>query len=199
MTVINRSKQKGAVLLVALVVLLVMTLAGVGAMRISITEARTAGAFSERNLMFQAAELGLDAGEEFVQNSGFGRSDHTDCNAEDNPKCFNDTCANNGLCFGGEFIPSNKCEVGDDYFQAPGVWNDDEKHRTSQFVINGRTVDVRRIIEFRCFAPRNPDVALPDPLPAPPDVFWVAMYRVTALAEQPGGARVMLQSMYRAN
>lgn len=191
-------QQKGAVLLVALVVLLVMTLAGVGAMRLSITEARTAGAFSERNLMFQAAELGLDAGERFVLNSGFGTSDHTNCSVDDNPNCFNASCTN-GLCFDGDYTPDNQCQVGNDFFQSPDVWNEADNYRTNQFTINGRQVTVRQIVEFRCFAPRNPEVALPDPLPAPPDVFWVAMYRVSALAEQPGGARVMLQSTYRAN
>jgi type IV pilus assembly protein PilX len=58
------SHQRGAVLVVALLMLLVMTVLGVTAMQMSRSEERMAGNSRDINLAFQGAEAGLRDGEE---------------------------------------------------------------------------------------------------------------------------------------
>jgi type IV pilus assembly protein PilX len=58
------SRQHGAVLVVALLMLLVMTVLGVTAMQMSRMEERMAGNSRDINLAFQGAEAGLRDGEE---------------------------------------------------------------------------------------------------------------------------------------
>lgn len=59
-------KQQGAVLIVSLIMLLVMTLIGVSAMRATILEEKMAGNYRDSNIAFQAAEAVLrDAEAEF--------------------------------------------------------------------------------------------------------------------------------------
>ncbi len=60
---LNPEKQKGAVLIVALVILLVLTVLGVAIMESSVVEERMAGNVLDRNITFQAAEAALRAGE----------------------------------------------------------------------------------------------------------------------------------------
>jgi type IV pilus assembly protein PilX len=55
--------QKGAALIIGLIILVVLTLIGVQAMRTSIVQERMAGNMRERNVAFQAAEAALRVGE----------------------------------------------------------------------------------------------------------------------------------------
>ena len=58
----------GAALAIALVFLLVLTIVAVTAMRTTIMEERMAGGLRDYNLAFQAAELALRAGEQWVES-----------------------------------------------------------------------------------------------------------------------------------
>ena len=71
-SIVNRRtpNQQGAVLIIALVMLLVLTLLGVSVMESSVVEQRMAGNNLDRNIAFQAAEASLRAGEAVV--AGFG-------------------------------------------------------------------------------------------------------------------------------
>lgn len=60
----GRSSQRGAVLLVSLLILLVLTIIGINGMSVSTLEETMAGNFRDRNLAFQAAEAALRKGEE---------------------------------------------------------------------------------------------------------------------------------------
>jgi type IV pilus assembly protein PilX len=62
-----RKSQKGAVLVVSLLLLLVMTLLGLTAMQMTRMEERMAGNLSDRNLAFQGAEAGLRDAEDWVR------------------------------------------------------------------------------------------------------------------------------------
>jgi type IV pilus assembly protein PilX len=55
--------QQGAVLIVGLIILVVLTLLGVQAMRTNVAQERMAGNMRERNVAFQAAEAVLRVGE----------------------------------------------------------------------------------------------------------------------------------------
>lgn len=78
--------QRGAVLIVSLVILLVMTLLGVTAMQGTTLEEKMAGNLRQRNIAFQSAESALRASEAFIEsvvtigafdgtNGLFGRND----------------------------------------------------------------------------------------------------------------------------
>jgi len=64
-----KKNQQGAVLIIALIMLLILTLLGVAVMESSVVEERMAGNSMDRNIAFQAAEAGLNAGE--VRISGW--------------------------------------------------------------------------------------------------------------------------------
>lgn len=66
-------RQAGAILVVSLILLLIMTLIGVFAMRGTIMEERMAGNMRDRSLAFQAAEGGLRDGEGWLdaQTDGY--------------------------------------------------------------------------------------------------------------------------------
>jgi len=62
-------RQRGAVLITGLVILLLMTIIGVVAMRHSLLEERMSGNFKELQRSFQAAEAGLRHGESYARSS----------------------------------------------------------------------------------------------------------------------------------
>lgn len=55
----NPSRQKGAVLIVALMILVILTLLGISAMRFTILETRMTANMTESNRAFQVAEIGV--------------------------------------------------------------------------------------------------------------------------------------------
>ena len=63
----NNRKERGAVLIVSLIFLLLMTLLGVTAMRMTMMQERMAGNLREAALTFQAAEVGLSTAENQLQ------------------------------------------------------------------------------------------------------------------------------------
>ena len=64
----QRSQQRGAVLVVSLLLLLVMTVLALGASRVTRMQERMAGNARDHDLAFQSAEAGLRAGERLVDN-----------------------------------------------------------------------------------------------------------------------------------
>lgn len=67
--VVVDSRQRGAVLLVGLIMVLLMTIVGLAAIRSSGLQETMAGNMRERNLAFQAAEASLRVGEALVENN----------------------------------------------------------------------------------------------------------------------------------
>ena len=67
----NRStgRERGALLIVALVFLVIMTVLGVTAMRTTTLQERMAGNVRDSNLAFQSAEAALREGEQFLQQA----------------------------------------------------------------------------------------------------------------------------------
>ena len=59
--------QRGAVLAISLIMLLVLTLLGVTAMRTTVLEEKMAGNMNDRNVAFQAAETALRDGEALIE------------------------------------------------------------------------------------------------------------------------------------
>jgi type IV pilus assembly protein PilX len=85
----RRSRQCGAVLVVSLLLLLIMTVIGVAAMSTNSLEERIAGNLGDRDLAFQAAESALRDAENFINGvaiiTAFDGNNGLLC--EDNPTC----------------------------------------------------------------------------------------------------------------
>lgn len=64
-----RPSQQGAVLFIALIMLLVMTLIGVTSMSSTLMEERMAGNMREINIAFQSAEAALREGEKYLEGA----------------------------------------------------------------------------------------------------------------------------------
>lgn len=62
------SSQKGAVLIVGLIMVLLMTIVGLAAIRGSGLQEAMAGNMRDRNIAFQAAEAGLREGEDYLED-----------------------------------------------------------------------------------------------------------------------------------
>ena len=85
-------QQRGAVLIISLVLLLVLTIIGVTGMRTTILEEKMAGNLRDKNLAFQAAETALRDGEDLVSNlvaiSSFDGSGGKLGSSDDDPDFF---------------------------------------------------------------------------------------------------------------
>lgn len=64
--------QRGVVLILGLIMLLLMTIVGLAAIRGTGLQEAMAGNMRDRNLAFQAAEAGLRDGEEFIRSTDIG-------------------------------------------------------------------------------------------------------------------------------
>ncbi len=100
----NRRRQRGAVLIISLLILLVMTMIGIVAMDSTTLEEKMAGNTRQRDLAFQAAEAGLRDGEtDLVMHSPVGF----------------DTSCTNGLCL----VVTSGSTSTTPYWEIPGDWN----------------------------------------------------------------------------
>ena len=69
----HATRQRGAVLIVSLIILIVITMIAAGSMRGTILEEKMAGNTRDRNLAFQAAESAVREGEMFIDSvAGLG-------------------------------------------------------------------------------------------------------------------------------
>jgi len=66
---ISHTPQRGAVLVVSLIVLLIMTIVGVSSIKTTTLEERMAGNLRDQNLSFQSAEAALIEGEKFLEDN----------------------------------------------------------------------------------------------------------------------------------
>lgn len=79
------ASQSGAVLFVAMIFLIVMTLLGISNMQSGLMEEKMAGAFRDRNsLAFESAELALREGEKYLNNVAVGPFNDTIDGLHDN-------------------------------------------------------------------------------------------------------------------
>lgn len=62
-------RQKGAALIISLLILLVMTLIGLSGMQTTVLEEKMAGNFKDRNMSLQAAESALRSAENFLNTT----------------------------------------------------------------------------------------------------------------------------------
>ena len=179
-------KAQGSVLLVTLILLLIMTAAGLTAVRMSTLEHKVSGNYLDQQMAFHAAELALLEAESHIATTQIDLTD------------FDSGCSG-GQCFSGsEADDISSCTPGSTTsWLNEVIWETSNFHRTATIVIDGIATRAKYIIEFRCYVARETEGPLPD-ITNPVD--WALYFRITALAT--GGtdsARVMLQTTYKKN
>lgn len=169
--------QRGAALVVGMLLLLVLTVVGVTGMSTAVLEQKMAANYRDRDLAFQAAEFALREGERYVQNTVLDASNF-------------DAACNGGMC-----LPADAANGDIPVWRDTtlNVWSNSGRHRTYQI----NAAEVRSlpiyIIEWMGYVP--PVGSAPTYSPGPGDP---QMFRITAVGY--GGtdaARVMLQSTYQ--
>ena len=173
-------KQRGAVLIVSLIFLLVMTILILASMRGTVMQERMAGNLYDRSLAFQAAEAALRAGETFVELNA--------------PKPTATAC-DNGTC--------GKPDPDED-----PVWKDDENWEDAHSAEDGHghaiqvgdlPVPPQFLVEL--LADDMPEVNICESTAIDPDAPCFSgpeglRYRITARSGEAGRAVVVLQSIY---
>ena len=203
----KKQAQRGAALVVALVVLAVVTVIGVTSMQSSNTELKLAASLRDREFAFQAAEAALAE----ISSGLFANPPSSSVLIEDCPgsdgtySCFNRTC-DGGLCFAGSFESMDDqiyCEATDasalqrsvEFWSdsSLAVWKDANKHQT--IAIDGVTTPVKYITEFRCFVPKHEQT--PFSTKDGQRNNGAPTYRVTVVAKGNGNrSTIALQSTY---
>lgn len=173
-------KQRGAILVVALIFLVVMTLLILASIRGTVMQERMASNLYDRSLAFQAAEAALREGERFV--------------LESSPKPTAIGCTS-GNC--------TKPEAGDTpVWQDEDIWED--AHSTADghgHVIQIGDLPVPPTFLVELLADDMPEVNLCESTAIDPDAPCYSgpeglRYRITARSGEEGRAVVILQSVY---
>ncbi len=204
LNIIFLPRQRGAALVVSLVLLAVVTLIGVTGMQHSTTELKMATAAQDHATAFAAAEAALVQVEQQLALSPPDREKLlSTCTGAG---CFNKTC-NGGLCFQGSFINVDSefdCKVSDPTGKIAVIdfWSDSTLNiwktatRYKKIKIDRLEADVKYITEFLCYVKR--DATTPFSGNTGEKNNGAPLFRITAFAEGNGlRGRVMLQSTYK--
>lgn len=193
--------QRGAVLILSMVILLIMTLIGTANMQSSGFQQKMAANTKARQEAFEVAESTLRFVEETFQQSYSGiKSEQAlimNCNSGDS-NCFEDTCAG-GLCFEGVIDTASRpnCEVQESTaYLDENLWEQDSRHLKATGLLGGNAAnylnDPKYIIEFLCYVKASSTLLCNSNTSCSP------YFRVTTLVEREGvAARVMLSSTFR--
>jgi type IV pilus assembly protein PilX len=166
----KHKKQSGAVLIIAMVTLLILTILGVAVMESSVIEERMAGNYMDRNRAFQAAELALRDAEQWVGSQPSAPI----------------AGASAVYVFGGP-VPA-----------APSWWADAAVD-DAWWTANGTAADSSAALEGVPAQPRyiiEEYNAVCDTLVDPNSSDCIFVYRVTAMAWSGRNTTVMLQSLF---
>ncbi|WP_370981552.1 PilX N-terminal domain-containing pilus assembly protein [Agaribacterium sp. ZY112] len=203
------SQQKGATLIVALIILLVMTLLGMSSMRSTNTQLKMVTYNQNRLQAFKLAESALEWVEDDFGLNGHSINAVQDCTT-DSASCFGSTCLG-GLCFNGNYLSANatynephECALStvspplQPYWVRSdlSVWQTSSRHKTVNISGYPGFSDPKYIAEFLCYSDLDANSALLCASGSPNNC--IALYRFTVLAEsRDAKSRVMLQSVAR--
>lgn len=183
-------RQRGALLVVTLIILLIVSLLGMASMDTSGLEMRMTSNSRDQQQAFEAAEYTLS----WVQHElldTFSKQDISSvigCGSS----CFDPSCSS-GYCFQGQspFEPVN-CVLdapSEEAYMNPATWAAGSSlHQT--LLIPSIDISSRYIIEYRCFTALDPSLAFH------PETNYTRMFRITAYAIGPAGrGRAMLRAV----
>ncbi len=204
------SAQRGATLIVALVILAVVTLLGVTSIRSSSLELKMAASARDRSVAFQAAEAALLTIERNLMAAPPRRSallpgcDPAAGVADPQAQCFVPDCSL-GHCFTGRFAGTTQnsdCRLADasgvinQPWKNPDLWSQPESHAVVEVArtdLVDTSLEVKYLVEFMCFILPAEITSLESN--SDPFKEAVPLYRVTVMAEgEAQRASVMLQS-----
>lgn len=203
-------RQKGAALIISLIILGVLTLIGVTSMQRSGLELKMVSSAHDRSVAFEGVETALLKIEEQLSSNPPPLANHySNCSGLG---CFNTECKN-GLCFAGEFYPSQEraqCYISDpESKNQKDFWSDNELDvwasaaRHSTISIDGLNTPVKYIIEFLCFTNVGAELGAGfstqgATATTSENENYKPLYRITAMASgNASRATVVLQSTYR--
>ena len=193
-------KQKGATLIVALVLLAVVTVLGVAGMRTTNLEMKMIASARDQAMAFEAVEAALIAAEKTLEGDALRLK----------AQLLNDyknlTACTNGKCFDGVYnpeLPLNQCVVGT---ERPWLnttnWPTGNVNKVDVQLEAGKVISAHYIIEFRCFTLKEPaKVSFEDDTQdGVASELYMPLFRITARAEGLGQrAQVAAQSTIRIN
>jgi Tfp pilus assembly protein PilX len=192
--------QRGSTLIVSLILLTIITVAGLATMGTSQYDEMVTASQRQRAVTLQLAENALrQISENLVTqyNNDGGVSLHE--------TQFSQDCSN-GLCLTMRTVPGE--EVGGSRHCTPTgvtpwhdgeVFEDSDRHLTVPGFINDQSYDVSYILEWRCMVPKVAENMPPrkDKEHYNKPHYWTPAYRITVLAQGPGNTEVMLQSLLK--
>lgn len=194
-------RQKGNVLVVTLILLLVFTMLGTASIGDVSLNQRISANYRDGNISFQAAEAVLKEAEEVALGLGATHewvNFEAACNGDD---CFTTTC-NGGLCFNGDYPAANDCASNPPstpLWMDASTWESAGVAAVSALDFSSLSESPRYIIEFMCFIPSDP-VNTPNPTSNYPSPEWSYMYRITAYSKGEGSGSIsMVQSTYKVD
>jgi len=175
-------KQRGAILIVALIFLVVMTMLILASTRGTVMQERMAANLYDRSLAFQAAEAALREGERFV--------------LENSPKPTGTGCDTSGNCSKPDPAATTPAWEDEDNWEKAHNVDDGHGHVIE---IGDLPVPPQFLVEL--LAEDMPEVNLCESTAIDPDAPCYAgpeglRYRITARSGEAGRAVVLLQSVY---
>jgi type IV pilus assembly protein PilX len=181
--------EKGSVLLISLVMLLILTIVGIASISgVSMTEKMT-NSQRDYDIAFEMAEAALVQGETWIDDYSAGFNIEHLSDSCSGTTCFTENC-NAGLCFRGEYLSEGSlCELdssGTPVWQSEAIWDSN----AATYSRNIAAVEPPKyLVEFLC-------LTAVDPTSQTSDLAYI--YRITSLAygTHPE-TRVMLQSTYK--
>lgn len=194
-------KQQGALILVTLIILLVVSLLGMSSVDSTGLEMQMSSNSRLQQQTFEAAEYTLSWVENNLATTGYFSlasvtNDTDPAGGEDGvcgTACFTSACTN-GYCFNGTYAPGalwDTCALSVPATEPnadAALWADGSgKHRT--LAIPNTSITAKYIIEFGCYTAKDPaqDINLVG--------NQARVYKITAyVVGEGGGARVMLRS-----
>jgi Tfp pilus assembly protein PilX len=184
-------KERGALLIVVLFILLVTTILGLSAMDATGLEMQMSSNSREQLLMHEAAEYAItQVAQQITALDGF--TDNSLANKDCGNLCFDENCTGGYCFFGlGSGDPSSwkSCATGlpaAEPSQTQSIWvNDSGRHKT--LAIPHAQVTVKYLIEFRCYAAIDDSLAMDDANNS-------KVFRITTLVKSSSGrSGVMLR------
>lgn len=204
--------QRGATLIVALILLAIVTLVGAAGIRGTSLEMKMIASARDRSMAFEAAEATLRNAElELIKKgqSSFaedGTLSPAEINLANIATVYTENCSN-GKCFKGQYDsadPYRSCKLfKDGEVDFSSFWQDESKYAsTSVKVAEADEVDTKFLVEFMCFTIKERGLkgTIDDKEVGDEDLIYMPLFRITAVAEGLGKrATVMAQSMVKVN
>ena len=198
-------RQRGALILVTLLILVIITVLGMAAVDSTGLEMRMSSNSRLQQQTFEAAEYTLSWVENNLAQTGYFSTPSVTNDVDGNggegscdTVCFSSACEN-GYCFNGVYNPASAWDTctltpsGVEPYANEALWADGSgMHRMLD--IQNTDISAKYFIEFWCYTAKNPTLPITDV------GNQARLYRITTfVVGEDGRARVMLRSMVMEN